>query len=305
MCCGIMPHISTAVDTTAAERRDLATTLGVETPGDGDVTWTRLAGQIEPRSDSSFASRGEAIRAALEKRLDPELLERERENVAEQIRRLPDVRAEGVPDEPQGLYTAVAEPGWRLYDHLVDVGFFESLDGNLPRFTADHIEETARELVLAEPLSSALDDVGFDEAEKTALLIAVANNDERLARWVPSNQIPGGVEFDTENVPPLHRRAMGGALLWIRGLDRHLWQNEVMVTDTILDDAVRDVKAMLGGLFVSATAARDLAADGRFTDEQLTAALTAGTAVQIVSQEDILHDVFYITDDVRAPSELR
>ncbi len=305
MCRGIMPHISTAVDTTVAERRDLATALGVDAPGDGDVTWTRLAGQIEPRSDSSFASRGEAIRADLKGRLDPTVLERERENVAEQIDRLPDVRAVGVPDEPHGLYTAVAEPGWRLYDHLVDVGFFESLDENLPRFTAEHIEETARELVLAEPLSSALDDVGFDESEKTALLIDVANNDERLARWVPSNQIPGGVEFDTENVPPLHRRAMGGALLWIRGLDRHLWQNEVLLTDALLDDAVRDVKAMLGGLFVSATAACDLAADGRFTDEQLTAALTAGTAVQIVSQEDILHDVFYIMDDVRAPSELR
>ncbi|MDS0477664.1 hypothetical protein [Natrinema sp. 1APR25-10V2] len=300
-----MPHISTAVDTTVAERRDLATTLGIDAPGDGDVTWTGLAGQIEPRSDSSFASRGEAIRADLEGRLDSALLERERENVAEQIDRLPDVRAGGVPDEPHGLYTAVAEPGWRLYDHLLDVGFFESLDENLPRFTTEHIETTARELVLAEPLSSALDEIGFEESEKTALLIGVANNDERLARWVPSNQIPEGVEFDTENVPPLHQRAMGGALLWIRGLDRHLWQNEVMITDAILDDAVRYVKAMLGGLFVSATAAHDLAVDGRFTDEQLTAALTAGTAVQIVSQEDILHDVFYITDDVRAPSELR
>jgi len=136
-------------------------------------------------------------------------------------------------------------------------------------------------------------------------LLDVANNDERLARWVPSNQIPDGVEFETETVPPLHQRAMGGALLWIRGLDRHLWQNEVMITDEILDDAVRYVKAMLGGLFVTATAACDLAGDGQFTDEQLTAALTAGSAVQIVSQEELLHSVFYIRDDMRAPSELR
>jgi len=299
-----MTQISTASDMTVAEQRDLATALGVDTPGDGTVTWELLAGQIEPRSDSAFASRGEAIRADLAGRLDQELLERERENIADEIRRLSDVRDVGVPDEPSGLYTDVAAPGWRLYDHLLEVNFFESLDENLPRFTADHIETTARELLLADPLSSSLDDVGFDESEKTALLLDVANNDERLARWVPSNQIPDGVEFETETVPPLHQRAMG-ALLWIRGLDRHLWQNEVMITDEILDDAVRYVKAMLGGLFVTATAACDLAGDGQFTDEQLTAALTAGSAVQIVSQEELLHSVFYIRDDMRAPSELR
>lgn len=300
-----MAQISTASDITVAEQRDLATTLGVDTPGDGAVTWERLAGRIEPQSDSTFASRGEAIRADLAGQLDRELLERERENVADEIRRLPDVREAGVPDDPEGLYTTVAEPGWRLYDHLLEVGFFESLDENLPRFTAEHVETTTRELVLTEPLSSALDDVGFDESEKTAMLIDVANNDERLARWVPSNQIPEGVEFETETVPPLHQRAMGGALLWIRGLDRHLWQNEVLLTEEILDDAVRYVKAMLGGLFVSATAAADLAGEREFTDGQLTAALTAGSAVQIVSQEELLHTVFYITDDMRAPSEVR
>ncbi|SEW03428.1 hypothetical protein [Natrinema salifodinae] len=304
-----MKQIRTASRTTVADRRDLTTRLGVDVPGDGPLTWDSLAGKVESQTDSALASCGEAIRADLGAQLDRELIERERENVADEIQRLSAVRDVGVPDVPEGLYTEVAAPGWHLYDHLLDVGFFESVDENLPRFTADHIEHTTRELVLTEPLSAALDDVGFDESEKTAILTAVANNDERLARWVPSNQIPDGVEFDTENVPPLHQRAMGGVLLWINGLDRHLWQNEVLVTDDILDDAARYVKAMLGGLFVSATAACDLAGGGegedRFTDEQLTAAFTAGAAVQIISQEELLHDVFYITDEKRAPSELR
>lgn len=300
-----MHQISTAPNATVADRRDLATALGLETPSDGEITWNRLAGEVEPTIDSTFGSRGEAIRDDLAGELDAELIERERDAIAAEIERLPDVRATGVPDEPGGLYEEVAKPGWRLYDHLLEIGFFESLDENLPRFTADHVENTARELILAEPLSSALEDVGFDESEKLAMLSTVVNNNERLARWVPANQIPVGVEFDTSNVPPLHQRAMGGALLWIRGLDRHLWQNEVLVTDEILDDAVRHVKAMMGGLFVSAAAIHDLATDEKLTGEQLTAALTAGTAVQIVSQEEILHDVFYITDDDRAPSELR
>ncbi|WP_246998798.1 hypothetical protein [Halosolutus gelatinilyticus] len=300
-----MNQSSTITDTTIADRRTLATTLGVDAPKDGEVTWDLLAGQVEPQAESTFGSRGEAIRTDLGERLDPVLLGEVLADLRTEIDRLPDVRDAGIPDGPEGPYTEVAEPGWHLYDHLLEVGLFESLDENLPRFTAEHIESTARELVLAEPLSSALDDVGFDESEKLALLSAVANNTERLARWVPSNQIPEGVEFDTSNVPPLHRRAMGGTLLWIQGLDRHLWQYEVLITDEILDDAIRYVKAMLGGLFASATAVHDLATDEAFTDEQLTAALTAGTAVQIVAQEDLLHDVFYITDDMRAPSELR
>jgi len=218
---------------------------------------------------------------------------------------LSDVRDVGVPDEPSGLYTDVAAPGWRLYDHhLLEVNFFESLDENLPRFTADHIETTARELLLADPLSSSLDDVGFDESEKTALLLDVANNDERPRPLGPVEPDSGRRRVRDGNRPAAPPAAMG-ALLWIRGLDRHLWQNEVMITDEIPDDAVRYVKAMLGGLFVTATAACDLAGDGQFTDEQLTAALTAGSAVQIVSQEELLHSVFYIRDDMRAPSELR
>ena len=299
-----MNQIRTASDMTGADRRDLATALGVDSPGD-EVTWGRLAGEVEPRTEPVFASSGRTIRAEFANRLDAELLERERENVAAQIERLPEVRDDGVPDGPEGPYTEVAKPGWRLYDHLLEIGLFERLDETLPRFTAEHVETTARELVLTEPLSSALDDVGFDESEKTALLSAVANNSERLARWVPSNQIPADVEFDTSNVPPLHQRAMGGVLLWIDGLDRHLWQNEVLVTEAILDDAAKYVKAMLGGLYVTATALQDVAADGEFTDEQVTAALTAGSAVQIVGQEEILHEVFYITDEMRAPSELR
>ncbi|RKD94838.1 hypothetical protein [Halopiger aswanensis] len=304
-----MAQITTAPNATVADRRDLAETLGVDDTGDGDgeLTWGRLAGAIEPTTEPAFASRGEAIRAALDGKLDPDLIERERERLVEAIDRLPDVREVGIPDGTDGPYTEIAEPGWRLYDHLLEVGFFESLEEHALRFEPEYITATTRELVRTESLGAALGEAGFDEDEKIALLTAVANNDERLSRWVPSNQIPEGVEYDTSNVPPLHRRAMGGALLWIDGLDRHLWQYEPLVTDEILDDAVRHVKGMLGGIYVTATAALDLADDetDAFTDEGLVAAFTAGAAIQIVEQEDVLHDVFYITDEMRAPSELR
>lgn len=284
----------------------MAENLGIEgSIGDGQLTVSELRESIERDADSELGSIDETIRRDLVGRLDADLLEEELANIGTNVGRIPEVRAEGIPDGPGGLYRELAEPGWRVYDHLVDVGFFESIEGNLPRFTPEFIEQTARELISSDPLTSALTDVGFDEREKTALVMNVVNNDTRLARWVPTYEIPNGVEFDPEHVPPLHDRAYGGALLWIDALDRHLWQNEVLITDEILDDAAWYTKALLGGLYVSTRAVRDVATGGELEDAQLTAALTAGAAIQIIAQEDVMRDVYYITDEMRAPSEVR
>lgn len=297
----IVPEIS------GEDQRNLVRNLGIERQTEStDVTMGELATAVELPSDPAFDSMGEAIREDLSGRLDASLLGDGREAVAAEIGRLPEVRDVGVPDDPEGLYETVAEPGWRVYDHLVDVGFFDSVDDHLPRFAPDHIAHTARELILADPLQSDLDDVGFDDREQVALLTRVVNNNTRLARWVPTNEIPAGeVEFDVSYVPPLHQRALGGALLWMRDLDRQLWQDAVLVTDEILDAAVWNVKTMLGGLYVVATAAHDVAADRALTDGQLTAALTAGAAIAIIGQEELMNEVYYITDDDRAPSEVR
>lgn len=304
---GRVTHTTVATEITAEDQLDLVRNLGIDrVPESGDVTMGELSGAVELQSDSAFDSMGEAIREDLSSRLDAALLETGREDVAAEIERLPDVREEGIPDEPEGLYGPVAEPGWRVYDHLTDVGFFESVEEQLPRFTPDHIAHTARELILADPLQSEFDDVGFDDREQVALLTNVVNNNTRLARWVPTHEIPADeVEFDVSYVPPLHQRAVGGALLWIRDLDRHLWQHEVLVTDEILDDAVRNVKTMLGGVYAVTTAAHDVAAGEKLTDGQLTAALTAGAAIAIIGQEELMKEAYYITDEMRAPSELR
>lgn len=301
-----MSHTIRRRELPAAEQTELATRLGVADSTAQPVTWGSLAGEVDSVHDSTFTAAGETIRADLGDRLDAELLERERDRLETALDRLPDVRDVGVPDGPDSDYAALTEPGWRVYDHLVETRFFTALDDQLPRFSERHIEHTARKLLLTEPLATELDAIGFDETEKTWLLSSVANNATRLARWVPTNQIPDGVEYDVSNVPALHRRAAGGALLWIDGLDRHLWQYEPLVTEEILDDAAWYTKALLGGLYVLTTAAHDVATGGdRFSDGQMTAALTASAAIEIVSQEDLMRDVFYITDDMRASSELR
>lgn len=296
---------------TAEDRRELATTLGVsEDTSIESLTVSEIREEMDAETDPAFASMGESIRSDLTGKLDADLLSAELSNTMKQINRLPEVRKEGIPDgrqEPEKLYRELIEPSWRIYDHLVDIGFFESIETNLPRFTPEHIEHTANELIQTEPLTTALTECGFDEHEKTVLMMNVVNNNTRLARWVPTKEIPKGVEFNVNHVAPLHQRAAGGALLWIDALDVHLWQKRVLITDDILDDGHWHIKAMLGGLYLMTAAAREIATgeDSSLTDAQLTAALTASAAMMIVNQEEIRNDMFWITEEMRAPSKTR
>jgi hypothetical protein len=299
-----MPHA------TSEDRRELAATLGVSSATTSErLTVDEIKKAIDAETDPEFASMGESIRDDLTGKLDADLLTEELSNMETQINRLPEVREIGIPEgeqEPDELYRELIEPGWQVYEHLVDIGFFESIEANLPRFTPEHIEHTANELIQTESLTAALTECGFDEHEKTVLMMNVVNNNTRLARWVPTKEIPEGVEFNVDHVPPVHQRAAGGSLLWINALDDHLWQKRILITEDILDDGYWHIKAMLGGLYVMTMAAREIAArESSFTDAQLTAALTGSAAMMIVNQEEILKDMFWITEEMRAPSKAR
>ncbi len=294
---------------TVEDQRELEENLGISGMTSGEeLTMSELRSTVDAETDPEFASMGEAIRSDLTGQLDADLLEAELENIATQLRRLPEVREAGIPDgetEADVLYRELIQPAWRVYDHLAEVGFFESVEENLPRFTPEHIEHTAHELIGADPLIEALEECGFDDHERTVLVMNAVNNNTRLARWVPTREIPDEVGFNVDFVPPLHQRAMGGALLWINAIDTHLWQKRVLVTDEILDDAYWDIKAMLGGLYLMTAGAAAIANREELTDAQVTAALTAGAAVAIVNQEELCKDMFWITEDMRAPSEAR
>ncbi len=303
---------ATDPQTTAEEQEQLVERLGVEDAVVGDeVTLSALQSDVETEISDEFASMGAVIRKDLEGTLDTRLIDTVLADLEARIDRLPEIRESGVPDgelEPESLYEDLVEPGWRLYEHLLEVGFFESVDRNAPRFSAEHIRNTGHGLIEAEPLTRELEAVGFDEGEQLALMANVVNSDKELERWVPTTEIPYDVEFDVDSVPPLHQRAAGGTLLWVQTLDIHLWQKEILLTEEILDDAYWDTKGMLAGLYLLALAAREISTaerDRSLTDGQLMAALTGGAAIMIVKQQDICHDVFYITDDMRAEPKAR
>jgi hypothetical protein len=267
-----------------------------------EFTLSDLRGEVEGEAAGELAAMGEAIREDLVGTLDAGLLGSELASLEEQITRLPELRAMGVPAAGSTEYQQLAEPGWAVHEHLVEVGFFESVEEHLPEFTPEHIGATAREFINTAALASALSELGYSEEELTSTVVNVVNNKERLAMWVPTKNIPAGVEgFDPENIAPLHQRASAGVLLWTDYLDTYLWQNEVLLTDTILDNNYGDLKQMYAGLHLLANAAEDLAGAQELSDAQLTAALSAGAAMMIVGQEDLTNDVMRITDEMRAP----
>ena len=296
---------------TSDDRRELASAFGYDRPTSGDgPTLEEIRAEVRTETAPELVSMGEEIRSDLSGKLDGELLEEALEEMPRRFERLASIREVGVPRGEEGaeeLYRELLDPFWLVYYHLEEVGFFESVEVNLPAFTPEHIEHTAHELISAEPLTEAFDDCGFDDHERTAMMMNVVNNNTRLSRWTPTKEIPDGVEFNVDYVPPLHQRAMGGALLWLNALDEHLWRKEILITETILDDANWHAEEMLGGLYLMARAAQGIAAgeEASLTNAQLTAALTAGAATLIVSQEEMMKDVFWITEEKRAPSRAR
>lgn len=304
-----MPPASTAPRIPDEDQRQLVKTLGISRSTTGELTLDEIRPAVEAEVAPEFASMGETIRSDLSEHLDAEFLAEELDTIAAQIDRLPSIRSADIPSgpesEPDTAYREVTAPGWRVYDHLVDVGFFDSVETHLPRFTPQHIERTAKELIQTDSLTAALTEIGFDERERTTLVTNVVTNNDRLALWVPTKNIPEDVGFTVEYIAPLHQRAAGGALLWIDALDTHIWQKQVLITDEMLNDGHWDVKAMLGGLYLMTATAQEIAGGASLTDSQLTAALTASAAVMIVNQERICNDLFRITEEMRAPSELR
>ena len=294
---------------TARERRELAERLGVSAT-DESPTLSDIRSAIDTETDQEFVSMGEAIRSDLTGKLDVELIERNLAEFERRVERFDELREVGIPGgetEADEVYREVIAPAFEIYDHLEEVGFFHSVEENLPAFTEEHIDRTAHELLQADPLTDALTELGLDDQEQTALMMNVVNNDTRLSRWTPTRDLPEGVEFEVDYVPPLHMRAMGGSLLWMKALDDHLWKKQVLITEQILDDAHWRSKAMVAGIDVMLHAALSVAQDGggELTDAQVTAGLIAGSAVCIVNQEELMKEAFWITEEKRKPSEAR
>lgn len=285
------------------ERRDFLKLLGItgSVGAASQFSLSDIRNALGSGTSAELAAMGEAIRADLTGTVDADILADSMGGVATAVESLPDVRAAGFPAEEATPYQELTEPAWEAYNHLSDIGFFASAEEHLPAYTSQGLATTTEELVRAEELTSTLTDAGFSEQEITATVASVTSQQELLKHWVPAGDLPTDIsEFDPANVGPLHKRAAGGALLWIDGLDDHLWRNKVLVSEQMYDQGVQHTKTMLGGLHLLTAAAHDIAGPGEFDDAHLAAGLAGGAAIMIAGQENMAADVYRITDEMRA-----
>ncbi|MDJ1434144.1 twin-arginine translocation signal domain-containing protein [Halostagnicola sp. A-GB9-2] len=291
-------------EVSSEDRREFLKALGV-VAGAGAVgaTLTDLRAEVSSGATGELAEMGEAIRAGMTGSLDAALLNSELSALAERFEKLPELEAMGVPEAGSSAYAELTEPAWAINEHLADVSFFASAEQNLPAFEPEHIETTTRQLLNIETLPATLSEVGFTEPEQTALVVNIVNTREQLSWWMPTVDYPSAEVAEEgvvhEYVAPLHQRSAEGSLLWIDGLDNFLWQNEVLLTEQMIDRGLWDVKSMLGGYYLMGAAARDLA-EGSIADEHLSTLISGSSAIMIIGQEFLIDDVIRITDDKRA-----
>lgn len=291
-----------------ANRRRFEQALGLPTTETvSRPSLTDIQAGVRDEEIDEFAEMGRAVAGGLDEPLDAGLLATELSEFKAAFERIPELREIGVPEYGETPYQDLTTAAWRINDHLVETGFFESAEEHLPAFTEDHIETTARGVLEMESLPGMLSELGFSEDEQFALVSNIVTAREQLAWWQPTENYPPveseddfdeGVAYET--VAPLHHRAMEGSLLWIDGLDWWIWQHEVLMTQEMIDDAVWDVKSMLGGAYLLGDAARRLA-EGTISDEDLTTLVTASTAMMIVGQEFLAEDIAWIDDEMRKP----
>src|SRR6056297_1437254 len=81
-----------------------------------EFTLSDLRGEVEGETAGELAAMGEAIRSDLVGTLDAGLLGSELASLEEQISRLPELRAMGVPAEGSTEYQQLAEPGWAAHE---------------------------------------------------------------------------------------------------------------------------------------------------------------------------------------------
>lgn len=298
-----MTHIDNTVD--EASRRELLKLLGVtSTVAVGGVTLEELRETASVPRDEELARVGRAIRADLSGSIDADYVETQQAALVEAASALPEVREKGLPaGEPRNDFGAVATAQRGIYDHLVDVGFFQSTTDRLPDFSVEYLESNVRQFARSEALAAPLAAMGLDGTEGVDLLATVVDNARRIGErhWIATDELPREQIELGDFVRPMTRAAAGGGMLWLDDLDLHLWQDKVLISEQVLSDAVWHARATAAGFQLMSEGAKAIGNENAaLTDRELTALLTTGFAVQAISQSLLKQDAYWITEEMRA-----
>lgn len=272
----------------------------------GSATLDDVTQAVSETTPEELAPIGQEIQADLSESLDGALLADHQDTFIESANLLESGMYE-IPEEgPSDEFMTVADAGQPIVDHLADVGFFESTTQQIPSLTPSYLETAAKTFVGSEALTAPLDDIGLVDGEGVDLVATVIANAEDLStyHWVATDEIPRQQLERGEFIPSMTRAASEGVLLWLADLDKHLWQKKPLVTDDILAEATWHARSMAAGFQLMTEGARVVADEtGSLSDGELAALLTTGFAIQAISSALLPKDVYWITEEKRAPRE--
>ncbi len=291
---------------TDEERREFMKALGVGSAvALGGATLDDVRESLDRETSAELAPVGQAIHADLSGALDSAALAEHQTAFAQEASALAGIAASGFPtDGPRDDFARVAEGGRPIYDHLGEVSFFESTTAHLPQFTPEYLQKSVEAFVGSEALAEPLEQLDLAGTEGVDLLGTVIANAEAISdyHWVATDQIPRDEIEIGEQIPPMTRGAAGGVLLWLEDLDNHLWQKRPLLTEEMLDAAAWHAQSMAAGFQLMTAGAKAIADEsGALSDGELGALLSTGFAVQAIAQNLLPRDVYWVTEEMRAP----
>lgn len=285
------------------ERREFLKALGVGgTVAVGSATLDDVRSAVTTSVTTDLATTGEQLRADLAGALNADLLATHQDQLTTHASTLPGVPDTGLPQHgPRTDFLAVAEATRPVYTHLINTGFFEATTTHLPEFTSDYLIDSVQAFVGSDRLAAPLQDLNLADGEGVDLVATVVGYADQLTHhWIPTDEITREHFTDIEYVPPMTQAAAGGVLLWLEDLDDHLWRNSQLLTEDILGDAAWYGHTMAAGLQLMTEGAKVIAEDDRsIGDDELTALLSTGFAVQTISQHLLPEDVYWVSDAMR------
>lgn len=292
------------------ERREFLKVLGVTgAVATGGATLDELSGELAGSTAAEeLAPVGQSIRSDLTGALDAALLSEQQAALTAVTNELPASLDHGLPGdaatEPRAEFTPVAEAAMPAYEHLRDIGFFASAAENLPSFNLETLSNAVETFVASETLVGIADEIGTGEQQGADLLASVIGNAEQLKdyHWIATEDLPGSAISIGESFPSAPQAAAGGAILWLDDIDSHLYQKSVFLTEEIHADAVWHGESMATGFYLMSEAAKLIGEEsGTVSDGELGALLTTSFAIQAIAQGLLPQDVYWVTEQMRAP----
>jgi hypothetical protein len=119
---------------------------------------------------SELAPVGKAINSDLAGELNATLIASQQSQIAAATSELSAALEKGIPEAaPREEFAAVAEAGRPMYEHLKEVGFFESTTEHLPEFNPSYLDDAVTACVGAEALSGTRNGFEFVGGEPVEL----------------------------------------------------------------------------------------------------------------------------------------